>query len=505
MNRRGSAWMLVLPAVSAALGGCGAPVRAPSPGGLDAALSRASHHAGPTEESPSPPLSLLNAALPANSTVEPPAGPQPVDVYIQVALAENRTVRAAWLNVESLRHRIPQVTSLDDPVVSNTVFPIPSVAPQYSLMGYMPYGALIAQQFPWCGTLRLRGEAAEHDVQVALQELAAAQLDVVAAVKKAYHDLAFAQRASEILAENRRLAVEFVKIAREKYRTGTATQADVLRSESAVSDIDREAELNLQNLADARSDLARLLHADPEADLQAVATRPPADVPGEVRRLYALAVASRPELRGRLAAVARDLTGVELARKRSYPNVTLGLVYQDMERTNAESRTAGGMPNVGLFVGFNLPVYRKKIVAGVREAEARAAADSALYEAESDQARRDVKDAFTQVRTQRNILELLRTSNLPRSRQIFEAATADYRAGNAGADYLSLLSAWRDVLQTELQIAQVETELSKALAGLERAVGVELNEHPPEPSADPANATRSAVDENPGPSRDDGR
>ena len=37
------------------------------------------------------------------------------------------------------------------------------------------------------------------------------------------------------------------------------------------------------------------------------------------------------------------------------------------------------------------------------------------------------------------------------------------------------------MLQVQLQIAQVEAELGKALASLERAVGVQLNEHPPDP------------------------
>ena len=122
------------------------------------------------------------------------AGPQPLDSLIRIALDENRTVRAARFNVMALKHRIPQVTALDDPVVSNTIFPIPSVAPQYSLMGYMPYSALLAQQFPWCGTLKLRGQAAEDDVRIALFELAATQLDVVASVKRAYHDLHYAER-----------------------------------------------------------------------------------------------------------------------------------------------------------------------------------------------------------------------------------------------------------------------------------------------------------------------
>src|SRR5262249_55275176 len=95
------------------------------------------------------------------------SGPQPLDAYIHRALAENRTVQAAYHNVQSLRYRIPQVTALEDPVAANTIFPIPSVAPQYSLMGYNPYNLTLAQQFPWFGTLRIRGEVADRDVRVA--------------------------------------------------------------------------------------------------------------------------------------------------------------------------------------------------------------------------------------------------------------------------------------------------------------------------------------------------
>jgi cobalt-zinc-cadmium efflux system outer membrane protein len=166
-------------------------------------------------------------------------GPQPVDAFIRHALAENRMVRAARYNVLALKHRIPQVTSLDDPVISNTIFPIPAVAPQYSLMGYMPYDALLAQQFPWFGTLKLRGLAAEEDVKVALFELAAAQLDVVANVKRAYFDLYFSRRSEALLNENRALAEDFLRIARERFKTTTATQVDVLRAETAIADIDR--------------------------------------------------------------------------------------------------------------------------------------------------------------------------------------------------------------------------------------------------------------------------
>ena len=431
------------------------------------------------------------AALVASDLGEP----QPLDVLVRHALEENRTVRAAQFNVLALKHRIPQVTALDDPIVSNTIFPIPSVAPQYVLMGYMPYATLLAQQFPWCGTLRLRGQAAEDDVKIALFELAAAQLDVVANVKRAYYDLHFNEIAEALLKRNRALAEDFLKVARERYRGATATQVDVLRAEVAVSDINRELENTGQAVNEARAELARLLHVSPETPLKTLPDLQVGSVPQEVERLYQLVCASRPELQGRLAAIARDEKAIELARKRYYPNLTVGLVYQDMEKTNAETpKTASGQPNVGLFVGFNLPIYHKKLAAGVLEAQARAAADGQLFEAERDQAHRDIKDFFVQARVQQNVLSLLRRNNLPTAKQVLELTAGDYTAGNAGVDFLSLISAWRELLQVEIQIAQIEAELGKTLASLERAVGTQLNEHPPAASSLAAPAESGAHD-----------
>ena len=244
MTRR---WPLLLPA-TLLLGSLGcvnlrqdpAPRTSPAPEakrdpGVTAATYQAINTVVPTQ---TPIAASSEAAL----VVPDLSGPNPLDVLIRHALEENRTVRAAQFNVLALKHRIPQVTVLDDPIVSNTIFPIPSVAPQYSLMGYMPYAALLAQQFPWCGTLRLRGQAAEDDVKIALFELAAAQLDVVASVKRSYYDLHFNEYAESLLKKNRALAEDFLKVARERYRAATATQVDVLRAEVAISNINRELE-----------------------------------------------------------------------------------------------------------------------------------------------------------------------------------------------------------------------------------------------------------------------
>ena len=490
MIRPWPALLATLPLIGA---GCVHPAPLHEYAAVERNLHFAAHH---------PPESLrldepMAAALDPAPTPPELLGPRPVDVFIRRALCENRMVQAARYNVLAMKARIPQVTALDDPVAANTIYPIVAVGPQYSLMGYNPYNLMLSQQFPWFGTLRLRGEAAEQDVKVALAELAAAQLDAVANVKRTYYDLHYSERAEAILLDNRKLASDFVTIARSRYAGGNSTQQDVLRAEVAVADLDRELIRIRQGIAEARSDLAQQLHVSPEAELRTLPEISTEAVPQEVDRLYRLAAAARPELKGRLAAIARDAKAVELARKRFYPNYTLGLSYMDMEKTNAQTpKTAGGFPNVGLFVGFNLPVYQSKYRAGVCEAQARAVADAKLYDAERDSANREVKNLLTQARAGQDVLGLFRGSILPRARQALEAAASDYKNGNV--DYVTLITAWREVLQVQLQIAQVEAELRKSLASLERAVGAQINANPPAP----ASAARAVATPMPAPAPD---
>jgi outer membrane protein TolC len=482
--------------VAVAIGGvigCAGTPRRPEVVKLDPAVFRADNRAPGGEPS------LLGTVTPAEPTSDAPelSGPQPVDVLIRRALAENRTVQAAFHNVRSLAARLPQVTALDDPVASNAVFPIPSVAPQYFLMGYNPYNLTLAQQFPWFGTLRLRGEAAGRDVQIALAELAAAQLDTVAAVKRAYYNLHAGLKTEEILFENRKILEDFRAIAKERLKTG-GTQEDVRRSEIMISELDRELATNQQGIATARAALARQLHVRPDAALRTTPELSLSAVPEEIDRLNQLAIAVRPELKGRLAAIARDEKAIELARKRFYPNITLGLSYMDMEKTGAiVPRAANGSPNVGLFVGFNLPIHQVKYRAGVCEAEERAIADTKLYEAQRDETFSEIQDLMVQAKVQQNVLILLRDSILPRTRESLELTRSDYAKSNV--DYATMLAALREVLQVQLQIAQVEAELGKALAALERAVGCQINEHPPT-SGEAAGPVRSRAMPAPAPS-----
>ena len=143
------------------------------------------------------------------------------------------------------------------------------------------------------------------------------------------------------------------------------------------------------------------------------------------------------------------------------------------------SPMADGRDNVGLIVGFNLPIYRRKLAAGVCEAQARAVADARRYDDLRDETYEEVKEFFVEARARRELVTLFRDVYLPRSEQALELAATDYQSGDQ--DFLTLVTAWRELLQVRLQVARLESELGRALAALERVVGVQLNAHPPAP------------------------
>jgi len=107
-------------------------------------------------------------------------------------------------------------------------------------------------------------------------------------------------------------------------------------------------------------------------------------------------------------------------------------------------------------------------------------ADAKLYEAQRDETNSEIKDFFTQARVQQDVLGLLREGILPRAQHTLDLAMSDYQ--NQNVDIATVLSAQRELLQVEIQVAQVEAELGKALASLERAVGCQINERTLEPT-----------------------
>jgi outer membrane protein TolC len=417
------------------------------------------------------------ATLPLEADLE---GAHSVDYYVQIALDRNPEILAAQQGIAAQAEVVPQVTALDDPMLSDTVMPIENHSIQ-TAAGRGPNTLSLSQRFPWFGKLRVRGEVAEQETQMALTRLAQAELKIVEDVYLAYYELYFNQRAIKITEANERLLNDLLKFAEARYRTGQASQQDVLRAQVELDKLQNDLISLRRQYQQSQADLARVLHTSPGSDVKAADLNVPS-APEEIDRLYEAAIRCRPELQERLHAIVRNQRVEELARLQYYPDMTLGVGWQAITTKAAVSPVANGNDNVAFGIGVNLPIWRNKLRAGVSEAEHRVAESSRRYDATRDDTFRLIKRQMIQVRALEQQIALFRDSIIPKTEQTLRVSTADYRVGKV--DFQQIIDNWSDMLMFQIQLVRLEASQGQALASLERVVGCQLATLPTEEASE---------------------
>ena len=395
-------------------------------------------------------------------------GPQPVEAYIQFALSQNPGVQAARMRVHAAAMRVPQAASLKDPMLDVTSWPFFPNTPQ-TASGRMTVDMMVSQEVPWFGKLANQAAAAEEAVNVARAQLAAAELQTIEAVKLAYYDLYFVQESIRITEQDRQFLADIIEIAEALYRTSTTSLQDILRLQAELSSVDGELIRMRQMQAAAQAELAEVLHVSPETALSAATELPAEDLPQDLNRLYERAIAARPELHAMLAEIERDRRMVETAHLEYRPDFTFKFGWGEMTTDRAIAPSADGIDNLATGVSLNLPVYRKRLDAAVREAESEVVASARQYDQMRDETQRQVKTLYTEALSQRDLAQLFVDSIIPKTEQALEISMRGYQVGQT--EFADLLGNWRELLRFHIAHLQQETALRKSIASLERVVG----------------------------------
>jgi outer membrane protein TolC len=124
---------------------------------------------------------------------------------------------------------------------------------------------------------------------------------------------------------------------------------------------------------------------------------------------------------------------------------------------------------VGLNLAANVPLYRKRLSAGVREAEAQVVASAREYDQIRDQTLRDVKSLFAQANSQQEVARLFRESIVPKSQQALDVTIREYQVGTM--EFVQMIDNWRQLLRFQIMHQQLEAQLRQTMASLERVVG----------------------------------
>jgi outer membrane protein, heavy metal efflux system len=390
--------------------------------------------------------------------------------YVEMTLRRHPGVEQALARYRAALQKVPQVTSLPDPMLNFTQFlrsVETRVGPQVNLV-------TLSQRFPWFGKLDLQGQIAVKEAAVQHQQYRILQRDLIHQTKRAYYELQYVDRALRITWEEESLLDHYERLAQSRYAAGEGLQQGVIKIQAELTRlVDRVQMLELQRES-AVARLNTLMNRPPESPLAAVEPVEIPEVSFSLEELYDLGERNRHELEASLARIEKSERSVELARKDYWPDVTVSAGFINVQGREDAAGIALPPPDNGknafnLSVGINLPVWRDKYRAGVVEASESLIASRRDFELIRNEIEFSVRDQALRLQTLSEQIRLYDQVLIPQAEEALRSTESAYETGQVRA--LDLLDSERFLVSSRLMKERYEIDYLQALAALERAVG----------------------------------
>ena len=394
---------------------------------------------------------------------------------IREVLHENPDIARAEQRAAAAAARAPQVAALPDPVAALTLFVLPPetrVGPQRFTLG-------IQQQLPWLGKLSLKEQAALYAAAAAKARVEDLKLDLVVEARRLAYELAFLEQQRQIIDAEHATLVRFEQAAQARYAAGTGLQQESIRIQAQITRVETQQ----LDIAERRSMLVAGLNrlrnrpAEQEVGHWTLPTLSRKDY--STRSLVQEAIRRSPKLAAVEAEIAAGHALIELAEKNFRPNLTLGLSYTAVQgRRDSAGRInppeGNGDDVLALTGSVNLPVWRRKLEAGVEEAHATARAAEAHKDHVLAGIESSVGDLTTRLPLLFQHLDLLEKVLLKQADEALRSAEIAYSTGKLNA--VDLLDAEVMLFEVRISAARVRADLAIALAQLDRAVARPVGE-----------------------------
>lgn len=379
---------------------------------------------------------------------------------LAAVVARDPGLAARAHRVRAMLHASRAEGSLPAPEVSGQIWNLPLARP-YALGEAQMYMFEVRQSLPAPGSLDARARAMAEEAQGELADLATREENVVTRASLAYADYVHGTLDHLVHTGHLALLAAMLDAARGRYTGGGATLADVARIEVEQARTRRALARIDGDLARARAQLTALLLRPPGAPLGPPADLAPETVGLTVDALLARAASTRGALRQARARIRAARARADAAHaEASWPTFTVGLSYwQDPQQR----------PGVGTAVGMTLPWLWGGTRARLAEAREREAAEVASAREAAVVVQGDLSVALARLRGLERELGVLRGESGPAAERALDAVRAAYVAGRS--DLLAWIDAARQVLDVQMEEADVTAELARAAAELEQAVG----------------------------------
>lgn len=388
--------------------------------------------------------------------------PPPVDdpvlaSLIEEALAKNPDVAAARQASLAARQRPIQVQSLANPMVS-VIYTNDGWSPSLGSMEDSNLAVMASQELPYPGKRALRGEIASREADQIEQQAYRVHRGITAAVKRAYYGLLLSRGLLDLIRDQEENWKLIEGVARSRYAVGLGAQQDVLRVQVEVT---RTQQFNAEQEAETDIRLAeinRLLDRAANAPLQTSAQLTLRPVQGDIQQFFEWAAEVSPEVSAARLEAERGSLAINLAKREFKPDFSAQSAY--MNRRGLPPMWQAG-------IGISVPIYRKKLRAGVAEAEAQLSSTRSVIESIRLQLRFRTQERLTQLKTTEKIATLYGEGILPQNRMSVEAALANYQTGKV--PFIAVLEAITTLYNDRTTHLRLLASHEQTLAVLEEA------------------------------------
>lgn len=391
-----------------------------------------------------------------------------LEQLIEEAIQNNPEILASKKRWEIYREKVPQARSLPDPMLGFGIINLPtnfSFKDEDMTMKELS----ISQMFPFYGKRKLMGEMAEKEAEAVFNEIGERTNRIIKEVKSTYFELSYTYKSLDIAKKNKEILESFTKIAQTQYALGMGIQQDVLKAHVEVSKMVDELIMLDQKRRALEAKLISLLNRPPESSIEKPEEITFRKLPFTIEELKKLALQINPTLQGMKKMIEAKEKAYELAKRESYPDLTLKFAYG--QRDNGPEMKRRDM--LTGMMEINIPIfYKSKQERKVAETQADVKLTEAQYRAMKNEILYMITDMVSMLeRTERQV-ELYKTGILPQASLQLTSAMSAYRVNKT--DFMTLLDSRMTLYRYELEYHRALTEYKKNVANLEAIIGKQL-------------------------------
>lgn len=348
----------------------------------------------------------------------------------------------------------------------------------------MMYEYSLSQEIMFPTKLIAMRNMAKSEAGMAGADFSVKQMEVYTAVKQAYYDLLYSQRALAVMKENLELMKQFSAIAQTNYANGTSPLQDTLRSQTETSRMETEI-LNMEAMElMARNRLNYLLGRDANTPLaiheEFSGVVPEFDL-AELKRLSE----SNPAVQSMTWELEMARSNVSMAKSQFWPDFKLSFsfvqstVMDPMLMKMVDTRlnradyslemreAAKNSWKVGFMV--MLPLWFGQYKAKVNSANSGVAAAQAALTDMRNMAGMELSMAVNQAQSSWRLIELYTKTVIPQAEQTWQTVISAYRTGRG--DFMSAMDSLSTLRNARLDYYKSHVDYEKSLAGLEQIIG----------------------------------